>query len=53
MEGPGFLFPELGDWWRDGERRERLPALIAGVAAEPSLLGLGGHLMAVGRRPRE
>jgi SAM-dependent methyltransferase len=53
VEGVGSLFPALGEWWDDVERRQRLLALIARVEAEPSLLGLGGHLMAVGRRSVE
>jgi ubiquinone/menaquinone biosynthesis C-methylase UbiE len=51
VEGPGSLLPDLSPWWEDARRRELLLALIARVEAEPSLLGMGGHLMAVGRRP--
>ncbi|MGH2617943.1 MAG: class I SAM-dependent methyltransferase [Thermomicrobiales bacterium] len=51
VEGPGSLLPDLSPWWDDPQRRDLLLAFIARVEAEPSLLGMGGHLMAVGRRP--
>jgi SAM-dependent methyltransferase len=50
VEGPGSLLPDLDPWWNDAQRRERLLALIAQVEREPSLLGMGGHLMAIGHR---
>jgi ubiquinone/menaquinone biosynthesis C-methylase UbiE len=51
VEGPGWVLPDLDEWWRDSERRERLLHLIAAVEREPSLLGMSGHLLAVARRP--
>jgi SAM-dependent methyltransferase len=51
VEGPGWLLPDLDEWWRDIGRRERLLHLIAAVEREPSLLGVSGHLLAVARRP--
>lgn len=51
IEGPGWLLPDLDEWWRDIGRRERLLHLIAAVEREPSLLGMSGHLLAVARRP--
>ena len=50
VEGIGMLLPELSPWWDDERRRTLLLALIARLESEPSLLGLGGHLIAVGRR---
>jgi SAM-dependent methyltransferase len=50
VEGPGSLLPDLSLWWEDPHRRDVLLSFIARVEAEPSLLGLGGHLMAVGHR---
>jgi SAM-dependent methyltransferase len=50
VEGPGSLLPDLDPWWNDKRRRALLLRLIAQVESEPSLLGMGGHLMAVGHR---
>jgi SAM-dependent methyltransferase len=52
VEGPAMILPDLDAWWQDEERRIQLLALIARVEAEPSLLGVSPHLMAIGRRPR-
>jgi|SRR5579884_452966 len=51
VEGPGWLVPDLDEWWRDDRRRERLLASIAAVEREPSLLGMSAHLLAVARSP--
>ena len=51
VEGPGLFVPDLDVWWHDQERRERLLQFIAAVEREPSLLGLGGHLLALARPP--
>lgn len=53
VEGPGWLLPDLDEWWRESERRERLLHLIAAVEREPSLLGVSAHLLAVARRPED
>jgi len=50
VEGPGSILPDLDPWWNDERRRETLLTLIAQVEGEPSLLGMGGHVMAVGHR---
>ena len=51
IEGPGWWLPrEFEDWWGDPARRERLLAAVRAVEREPSLLGLGPHLMVVARR---
>jgi ubiquinone/menaquinone biosynthesis C-methylase UbiE len=48
--GPGWWLPrEFADWWDDETRRERLLAAVRKVEREPSLLGLGPHLMVVAR----
>ena len=50
IEGPGWwLPPDFTDWWDDPARRERLLAAVRAVEREPSLLGLGPHLMVVAR----
>jgi ubiquinone/menaquinone biosynthesis C-methylase UbiE len=53
IEGPGSVLRDLDPWWDDERRREQLLHLIAQVEREPSLLGLSGHLMAVGHRAAE
>lgn len=48
IEGPGWwMSREFADWWDDPVRRERLLAAARAVEREPSLLGLGPHLMVV------
>jgi ubiquinone/menaquinone biosynthesis C-methylase UbiE len=50
IEGPGWWMPrEFADWWDDEMRRERLLAAVRAVEREPTLLGLGPHLMVVAR----
>ena len=50
IEGPGWWLPrEFADWWDDETRRERLLAAVRAVEREPTLLGLGPHLMVVAR----
>jgi SAM-dependent methyltransferase len=51
IEGPGWWLPrEFDAWWGDPERRERLLAAVRAVEREPSVLGLGPHLMVVARK---
>jgi ubiquinone/menaquinone biosynthesis C-methylase UbiE len=50
IEGPGWWMPrEFAEWWDDETRRERLLAAVRAVEREPTLLGLGPHLMVVAR----
>ena len=48
VEGPGWL---VRDAWDDPARREHVLRAARAVEAEPTLLGLSAHLLAVGRRP--
>ena len=51
IEGPGWWLPrEFADWWDNPARRERLLAAIRAVEREPSVLGMGPHLMVIARR---
>jgi SAM-dependent methyltransferase len=50
VEGPGWLLPDLEQRWADPAERERLLQAARAVEAEPSLLGLPPHLLAVGRK---
>jgi SAM-dependent methyltransferase len=50
IEGPGWwMLREFAQWWDDETRRERLLAAVRAVEREPTLLGLGPHLMVVAR----
>ena len=50
LEGPGWWIPQqFTAWWDDHLRRERLLAAVRAVEREPTLLGLGPHLMVVAR----
>lgn len=51
IEGPSWwLISDFASWWDDSERRERLLAASRAVEHEPTLLGLGPHLMVVARK---
>ncbi|MDE1820561.1 MAG: class I SAM-dependent methyltransferase [Euryarchaeota archaeon] len=50
----GFLWwtPGILELWKDTHLREYLKGLLRRVEEEPSLIGLGPHLMGLARRPR-
>jgi SAM-dependent methyltransferase len=50
VEGPGWLLQDLDAWWADDRRRHRLLAAARALEAEPSLLGVSAHLLAVARK---
>ena len=47
VEGPLGAMPQLASDWRDPERRAALLDLIRRVEREPTLIGIGPHLLAV------
>lgn len=50
IEGPSWWMPrDFAGWWDDPARRERLLAAVRAIEREPSVLGLGPHLMVVAR----
>jgi ubiquinone/menaquinone biosynthesis C-methylase UbiE len=51
VEGPGWLLPDLDARLADERRRAVLLAALAPLEAEPTLLGVSAHLLAVARRP--
>lgn len=51
VEGPAWLLHDFADWWDRPERRERLLATVQALEAEPALLGVSAHLLAVARKP--
>jgi len=52
LEGPARMFPDFDERWADPRRREDMLRIAELVEAEPSLLGLSGHLLAVARKPQ-
>lgn len=52
VEGLAGWLPDLGERWATPEGREVILLSARQVEAEPSLLGLSAHLIAVTRKPR-
>jgi hypothetical protein len=50
VEGPGALLPDFGAWWDDEARRALLLKALRWLEREPSMLGAGSHIMAIGRK---
>lgn len=50
VEGPGWLVQDFDAWWADKEYRERLLTIAERLESEPTMLGIGPHLMAVARK---
>ena len=53
IEGPGWLFADFAERWRDSRRREDLLNSARALEAEPSIQGVSAHLLAVARRKEE
>lgn len=51
VEGPGWAAKDFEACWADAARRERILNLIRAVEAEPSLLGMSAHLLAMATKP--
>ncbi|MFH0515707.1 class I SAM-dependent methyltransferase [Streptomyces sp. M41] len=50
VEGAAWLMGGVEDWLDDPSRREAVLAACRHIEAEPTLLGVSGHLLTVGRR---
>lgn len=50
IEGPAGLIPDFDTVWEDEKMRERIVNFLRQIETEPTLLGLGSHLMAVGHK---
>jgi ubiquinone/menaquinone biosynthesis C-methylase UbiE len=50
IEGPGWLFPDFNERWRNSRRREDLLRVARALEAEPSIQGVSAHLLAFARR---
>ncbi len=49
IEGLGPVIADVGVWLDDAVLRERLLRTVRRLEQEPSVLGVSGHIMAVGR----
>ncbi len=50
VEGPGWLVQDFDAWWADEEYRARLLTIAERLESEPSMMGIGPHLIAAGRK---
>jgi SAM-dependent methyltransferase len=50
LEGPAWLLGDLDTQWADEGRRDRWLRILRAIEAEPSVLGVSAHLLAVARR---
>lgn len=53
LEGPGWLFSDFDERWRDPRRRKDLLRIARALEAEPAIQAVSAHLLAVGRREPE
>jgi SAM-dependent methyltransferase len=51
VEGIASWIPGLEQWWDDPVARRLIADAARAIEAEPSLLGLGPHLLAIARKP--
>ena len=52
LEGPGWLFENFEQRWRDPRCREDLLRVARALEVERSIRGVSAHLLAVARRPQ-
>jgi hypothetical protein len=50
VEGPAWLFESFKKYWADPNLRDTVLDLIRKVEAEPSILGMSAHILAIGTR---
>ncbi|MGW1023744.1 class I SAM-dependent methyltransferase [Streptomyces sp. NPDC002577] len=50
LEGAAWLMGGVEEWLDDEDRREAVLAAARHIESEPTLLGISGHLLSVGRR---
>ena len=51
VEGPIMATPQNAEWWRDPAKRGILLDFVRSVEREQSLMGIGPHLLLIGRVP--
>jgi len=44
-------FKDFDSWWDNPDKREKVLGLLRKVESEPSLMGMGPHLMCMARKP--
>jgi SAM-dependent methyltransferase len=50
VEGPAWLLHDFEQRWASPTRRERLINVVRAIEAEPSMLGVNAHVLAIARR---
>ena len=50
VEGPAWLFRSVESYWTDPDQRVAVLDLIRKVEAEPSILGMSAHILAIGTK---
>ena len=50
VEGPAWLFRSVENYWTDPDQRAAVLDLIRKVEAEPSILGMSAHILAIGTK---
>jgi SAM-dependent methyltransferase len=53
VEGPAWLLPDFDRRWQDAHQRRHMLDAVARIEAEPSMLGVSSHLIAVAHRPAD
>lgn len=51
IEGPGALFPDLDELWRDPDARERVLEVARVTESDPHLIVVSSHLLGVATKP--
>jgi ubiquinone/menaquinone biosynthesis C-methylase UbiE len=51
IEGPGWILPDVAERMADDRRREDLLRVARALQAEPAMLAVSAHLLAVARKP--
>ena len=50
VQGPAWLFESFKNYWADSNLRDTVLDLIRKVEAEPSILGMSAHILAIGTK---
>ena len=50
VQGPAWLFKSVENYWANPEQRAAVLDLIRKVEAEPSILGMSSHILAIGKK---
>jgi len=50
IEGPGWLFPDFEDRWKDTRKQKDLMTIARALESEPSIQGASAHFLAVGTK---